>query len=458
MGKGVTRMCSLQREHVPNRVGSVKSMQTSLEGIADKARRNKAHRFQDLSRLLNEECLIRTYAKLNKSSAPGVDRVTIREYGENLDANVRDLVMRLKRGGYRAKLVRRRNIPKGGGKFRPLGIPVTEDKLLQTAVGDILSAIYEQDFLPSSFGYRPGVSGVGAAKELCARLCFENVNYVVEADIRGYFNNIDHDWMLEMLKQRVDDKAFLRLVNKWLKAGVLEENERVVNPEAGTPQGGSISPILANVYLHYAFDLWFDKSVSKHMRGKASFVRYADDFVCLFQNKEDAERFYAWLPVRLSKFGLELAPDKTRIMHFNCFCLDAHFDFLGYEFRWRVNRKGKPYIGPQTSLKKMRSTLKDLNQWCRKNRHLGTEKIFKLFNSKLRGHYNYFGVTGNFDRLARFFHRALVILKKWLNRRSQRSRCPWKRFARLLKIFKVERPRIIKKPPRGHVQLALFPC
>lgn len=458
MGKGVTRMRSFQRKHDPNKVGSGKGMQTSLEGIANKARRNQEHRFQDLFRLLNEEYLTDTYAKLNKSSAPGVDRVTTREYGKNLDDNVRDLVARLKGGRYHAKLVRRKNIPKGGGKVRPLGIPATEDKLLQSAAGGILSAIFEQDFLPSSFGYRPGVSGVKAARELCARLYFENVNYVVEADIRGYFNNIDHDWMLRMLERRVDDKAFLRLVNKWLKAGVLEENDSVVNPEAGTPQGGSISPILANVYLHYAFDLWFDKIVSKHMRGKASFVRYADDFVCLFQDKKDAERLYEWLPVRLSKFGLELAPDKTRIIQFNRLCLDAHFDFLGYEFRWRVTRKGKPYIAPQTSLKKMRSALRNLERWCRANRHLGTKKIFELFNSKLRGHYNYFGVTGNFERLGRYFHRVLVILKKWLNRRSQRSRCPWKKFDRLLQIFRVERPRIIKRPLPGHEQLALFSC
>lgn len=458
MGKEVTKMCSSQRKHAPDNAGPGKRMQTSLGEIANKARAKSEHRFQNLSGLIDEQCLLETYAKLNKSSAPGVDRVTIREYGENLEDNVRDLVERVKRGGYRAKLIRRKNIPKGGGKMRPLGIPVTEDKLLQTAAGDILSAIYEQDFLSSSYGYRPCVGGVDAAMELCSRLYRERVNYVVEADIKGYFNNIDHDWMLKMLELRVDDKPFLRLVGKWLKAGVLEEDGTVDKPEKGTPQGGSISPILANVYLHYAFDLWFERVVCGRMHGYASFIRYADDFVCLFEFKEDAEKFYEWLPGRLGKFGLELAAEKTRIVHFNRVHLNICFDFLGYEFRWRVNRKGRPYISPRTSLKKMRSALKEMRRWCKENRHLGTRKIFEGFNAKLRGHYNYFGVVGNYDRLSDFYYRALVFLKKWLNRRSQRNRCNWKRFHRLLEIYQIARPRIKKRRPVGHRQLELFPC
>ena len=449
-------MRSSQREHEPYVVGTVCLMQTSLRGIAYKARVKKEHRFQNLFRMLNEQCLKETFGRLNKKSAPGIDRVTIREYGENLEENVRDLVGRVKRGGYRAKLIRRKRIPKANGKLRPLGIPATEDKLLQTAVSEILSAIFEQDFLPNSHGYRPGVGALDAAEKLTSELNQGRYNYVVEADIKGYFDNINHDWLMKMLEQRVDDKPFLRLVKKWLNAGVLEEDKSVVKPESGTPQGGSVSPILSNVYLHYTFDLWFQKVVGKQVRDRCSFVRYADDFVCLFRNKADAEMFYEWLPRRLAKFNLETAPDKTRIIHFNFAHMDNSFDFIGFEFRWRISRKGRPYMSPRTSLKKMRSALRDFRQWCRDNRHLGTRTIFEKVNAKLRGHYNYFGFPGNFDRLARYFHRMTVILKKWLNRRSQRNRCHWEKFRRLAEIFGIEKPRIRRKP--AHVQLSLFSC
>ncbi|MCP4198284.1 MAG: group II intron reverse transcriptase/maturase, partial [Proteobacteria bacterium] len=357
-------MRSSQREHEPYIVGTVNLMQTSLRGIAYKAGVKKKHRFQNLFKMPDEQCLKETFGRLNKKSAPGIDRVTIREYGENLEENVRDLVGRVKRGGYRAKLIRRKYIPKANGKLRPLGIPATEDKLLQTAVSEILSAIFEQDFLPNSYGYRPGVGALDAADNLALEFCRGRYNYVVEADIKGYFDNIDHDWLLKMLEQRVDDRPFLRLVKKWLKAGVLEEGKNVVEPESGTPQGGSVSPVLANVYLHYVFDLWFQKEVGRHMRGKTFFVRYADDFVCLFQYKEDAEMFYYWLPRRLAKFGLGTAPDKTRIIHFNFVHRDKSFDFLGFEFRWRISRKGRPYMSPRTSLNKMGSALRDFRQWC----------------------------------------------------------------------------------------------
>lgn len=449
-------MRSSQRKHGPDRVGPDNPMRTSLRGIAYKARVERKHRFQNLIGMIDEQCLIETFDKLNKESAPGIDRVTIREYGENLEENVRDLVGRVKRGGYRAKLIRRKFIPKANGKLRPLGIPVTEDKLLQTAASDILMAIFEQDFLPGSHGYRPNVGALDAAEKLSSELYRGGYHYVVEADIKGYFDNIDHDWLLEMLRQRVDDRSFLRLIEKWLKAGVLEEDKSVAVPESGTPQGGSVSPVLANVYLHYVFDLWFQKVVGSQARSKTFFVRYADDFVCLFQDREDAENFYRDLPLRLAKFGLELAMDKTRIIRFNRIRRENSFDFLGLEFRWRISRKGRPYMSPRTSLKKMRFALRDFRQWCRKNRNLGTRKIFEKVNAKLRGHYAYFGFPGNYDRLARFFHRAMVFLKKWLSRRSQKGQCPWKKFRRLSEIIGIEKPRIRRKP--GHEQLSLFPC
>jgi len=432
-------------------------MQTSLGGIAHKARINRKHRFQNLFGMLNEEYLKQTYGRLNKSSAPGVDKVTVREYGKGLGERIKSLVEQLKRGSYRARLIRRKNIPKGNGKVRPLGIPATEDKLLQTAASDILMAIYEQDFLPNSYGYRPKVGAAEAVRRLSEELCFGGYNFVVDADIKGYFNNIDHDWMLRMLEVRVDDKSFLRLIRKWLKAGVLEEDKTVIKPELGTPQGGSISPILANIYLHYVFDLWFDKIVRKYMRGKIFFARYADDFVCLFQCKEDAEKFYRALPRRLGKFGLELSMEKTKIIVFNSTHMENSFDFLGFEFRWRKSRKGKPCISPRTALKKLKTASKDFYKWCKEHRDLGTKKIFETVNAKLQGHYNYFGFPGNYDRMYKYYYRALMSLKKWLSRRSQRGYCSWGKYNRMQEIYAIVKPRIKRSVPvTTHVQLDLF--
>ena len=454
----MTGVRSSQRKHAPDTVGLDERMQTSLRRIADKAKANRKHRFQNLYGLLNEEGLKEAFRSLNKNAASGVDRVSAREYGRNLDGNLRGLVERLKGKRYRAKLVRRRHIPKDKIKTRPLGIPVTEDKLLQTAVSKILMAIFEQDFLPSSFGYRPRVGARDAVRKLTAKLQYGKFGYVVEADIKAYFNNIDHDWLIRMVRERVDDEAFLRLIRKWLKAGVLEEDGKVVNPEAGTPQGGSVSPVLANIYLHYAFDLWFQKVVYKYCTGKVFFARYADDFVCLFQYKKDAERFYRALPRRLAKFGLEVAPEKTRIVEFSRFRKNENnrFEFLGFEFMWGTNRAGRDQLYTRTSPERLQRSLREFTQWCKQVRHQGTREIFEMLNVKLLGHYNYFGVRGNFARLQRFFYRAMGILRKWLNRRSQRRSCSWMKFFRWLEIFKVERPRIRDKPPT-QAQL-LLPC
>ena len=264
-------------------------MPTSLQGIAKRAREQKKHRFQDLYRMLNEEFLLDCWRHIRKNAAYGVDKVSAEEYEQNLEENIRDLVARLKRGGYRARLVRRKYIPKGEGKMRPLGIPVIEDKLLQMGVKRILEAIYEQDFLRCSYGYRPGVGALHAIDDLTIKLQYGRYEYVVEADIKSYFDNVDHEWVIRMLKERIDDGPFLRLIAKWLKAGILEPDGEVIHPVTGTPQGGVVSPVLANVYLHYVLDLWFQKVVKKHCRGEACLIRYADDFVCAFEYREDAD-------------------------------------------------------------------------------------------------------------------------------------------------------------------------
>lgn len=423
-------------------------MSTFLQGIAKKAKEEPGHRFGNLYELLNQSFLKECWREIKKNAAYGVDRVSAQEYEQNLDANVHDLVERLKGKRYRAKLVRRQYIPKEDGKLRPLGIPAVEDKLLQLAVMRILEAVYEQDFLRCSYGYRPNIGALDAVDKLTVKLQFGQYNFVVEADIKGFFDNIDHDWMIRMLKQRIEDGALLRLVGKWLKAGVLDTNGKVLHPATGTPQGGIISPILANVYLHYALDLWFHKVARKRCRGEACLIRYADDFVCAFQSEEEAERFHGELGQRLGKFGLELSAKKTRVIPFSQhhFPGKTCFDFLGFEFRWGEDRKGKAHLMRRTSRRKLRESIKRFAQWCKEVCRQGMEELFKVLNAKLRGYYNYYGVIGNSKSLGQFFTCAMRILFKWLNRRSQRRSYNWEGFRELLKHFEVEKPRIVGRP------------
>jgi group II intron reverse transcriptase/maturase len=398
--------------------------------------------------MLNEEFLLDSWRYIRKDAAYGVDQVSAEEYEENLEENIRQLVERLKRKSYRAKLVRRQYIPKGEGKLRPLGIPATEDKLLQVAVKRILEAIYEQDFLRCSYGYRPNVSALHAVDKLTVKLQFGPYDFIVEADIKGYFDNIDHEKLVEMLEKRIDDRALIRLIKKWLKAGILDTDGKVIHPVTGTPQGGIVSPILANVYLHYVLDLWFHQVVKKHCRGEACLIRYADDFVCAFQYQEDAERFYRVLGKRLGKFGLEVAAEKTRVIP-----LDrdppsgkSGFEFLGFEFYWGKDRGGNPHLKRRTSRKKLKASLNLFAAWCEENRNLRLEMLFRRLNAKLRGYFNYYGVVGNFASLNQFFWQAMRILFKWLNRRSQRRSFNWRGFQELLKHFRVEQPRIVGRP------------
>jgi RNA-directed DNA polymerase len=422
-------------------------MQTLMQGIANKAKEDKKHRFRNLFGMLNEKLLMYSWKFLNKNAATGVDKVTAGEYKKNFSENVRGLVERLKRGSYRAKLVRRQWIPKGKDKLRPLGIPALEDKLLQVGGTKILSAIFEEDFLDCSYGYREKRGPQQAALDLKTALQFGRYRYVVEADIKGFFDHIDHDWMIRMLEQRIDDKSFLRLIKKWLKAGILEKDGTIIHPVTGTPQGGIVSPVLANIYLHFVLDLWFEKEVKKWCRGEIRLFRFADDFVALFENKADAERFFQELPERLAKFKLELSLEKTRILAFSRFpeTEGNRFDFLGFEFSWGTSRKGKKMVKMQTSRKKFRQSLTNFTEWCRKNRSIPIRRLMKTLNSKLRGYYNYYGVIGNCESLYKFFRQATRILKKWLNRRSQRLSYNWEKFRKMLVHHRIELPRITQK-------------
>lgn len=430
-------------------------MQTSLQGIAAKSALHKEHRFQNLTKILTVLFLTWCWKFLNKKSAPGIDRVSARQFKENFRENVKELAESIRVGWYRARLILRRFIPKPGGKLRPLGLPVIRDKLVQTAVAKILEAIYEPIFLACSFGYRPMIGALDAVKNLSTRLQFGGFHYIVEADIKSFFDSINHEILLEMLTKKIDDKPFLRLIRKWLKAGVLIDNQ-VMNPVTGTPQGGIVSPILANIYLHYVLDVWFEEIVKTHIRGRAYHCRYADDFVCAFQYQDDAERFFKSLKNRLEKFGLSLAEEKTRIIRFSRLHKEdkTSFEFLGFEFRWGTDRKGRPQIRKRTSRKKFRDSLKRFTEWCRLHRNMRMTDLINLLNQKLRGYYQYYGVIGNFRSLSSFFWKATNILYKWMNRRSQRRSFTWKGFVELLKHFRIERPRITER--RTQKQYSLF--
>ncbi len=387
MGKDLTEVRSSPRQLAPDRVGLEQGEPSFRRGLANKARTKKRHRFRDLYRWLNEELIYHAWETLNKGAASGVDKVTAEAYAEDLHTNIQRLVERLKTKRYRAKLVRRVYIPKEHGKQRPLGIPALEDRLIQSAAAKVLTAIYEQDFLDCSYGYRAGRSAHDAVSELTRELQFGPYHTVVEADIQGFFDHMDHDWLLEMLEQRIDDWAFLGLIRKWLKAGILETDGKVINPETGTPQGGIVSPVLANVYLHYALDLWFGCVVKKSCRGKATLTRYADDWVCAFQHEDDAERFYRMLPKRLKKFGLEMAKDKTNRLPFSRRYLrkGKPFIFVGFEFYWDKDRKGQPRVKRRTAPKKLQGASRRIKAWIRKERHLSKRDFVRGLNRRLTG-------------------------------------------------------------------------
>lgn len=434
---------------------------TSLRAIAEKAKRAKHHRFGDLYRWLNQDVLRLCFCQLRKDAASGVDGVTFQEYEQNLEANLADLVSRLKRKAYRARLVRRKYIPKGGGKLRPLGIPTLEDKLLQMAVTQILLAIYEADFLPCSYGYRIGRGAHEAVRDLTDELHWGRYHFVVEADIRGFFEHIQWDWLMRMLEQRIQDGALLGLIRKWLRAGILEEDGRVIHPETGTPQGGVVSPVLANVYLHYVLDLWFERVVRKGNRGGSKLFRYADDFVACFEYGHEAAAFERELKARLGKFGLEVAEEKTQTLRFgrNGGPHNGRFDFLGFEFYWEADRKGRPTVKRRTARKKWRAGLQRMKEWIRQARQQKQRQVMKTLAAKLRGVWNYYGIIGNSRSLSQFYTATLRLVFKWLNRRSQRRSHTWRSFNRLLERFRVPAPRIVEKPKTRmpcQLELSLF--
>jgi len=399
------------------------------------------------------------FKQLRKASATGVDGVTVEEYARNLETNLADLLERAKSGRYRCSPSRRVYIPKNEKEMRPISIPTVEDKLLQRAVHMLMEPIYETEFLDCSYGFRPNRSPQQALATLRGQLMEMNGGWVLDMDIRKYFDSIPHAQLKEVLRKRVNDSVILRLVAKWLRAGVLEDG-MLTESWAGTPQGGVISPLLSNIYLHEVLDSWFEESVKPRMRGKAHMIRFADDCVMVFEHLSDARRVMNVLAKRLARYGLELNPEKTRLVDFrhpwDSGRKPETFDFLGFTHYWGKTRKGGFAILKKTRSKKMRQSLKAVHEWCKRNRHKDLDWQYQKICRKLLGHYAYYGITGNFRSIQAFRIQVIRIWRYWLNRRSRKGDgMGWKRFSELLKSkYSVPVPRIVHQATK-HQQLCL---
>jgi RNA-directed DNA polymerase len=429
------------------------SVETKLRRIAEKAGSDKNTRFTSLFHLMNEELLRGCFEGLRSNAASGIDGVTKAQYAENLEENLSDLVGRLHRMAYIPQPVERVYIPKPGSeKKRPLGIPALEDKLVQAGLVKILQAIYEQDFIDDSYGFRPERGCHDALRALSQTVESGRIHHLVEADIRGFFDNVDQTQLMEFLAHRIADKRILRYIKRFLKAGIQEDGEFRAS-ERGTPQGGVISPLLANIYLHYTLDLWFTRRFSRQCRGYARLIRYADDFVVCFQLEADAKRFRHEMEARLHQFGLEIAPEKTRSIEFGPFAQQRAkarggkaetFDFLGFTHYCGRTRDGRRFrMKRKTIGKRLTAKLNAYKEWLKKNRTLPTREILRSTARKLRGHYGYYGVTDNSRGIGAYYYAVRGILHKWLNRRGKKGCCSWEKFAKLLARFPLPRPRIM---------------
>jgi RNA-directed DNA polymerase len=425
-------------------------MSTGLRKIAVRAKREPAARFHSLAHLIDEELLARAYARLRGEAAVGVDGITKDQYGQDLRNKLRDLHERLKTMRYRHQPIRRVHIPKEKkGQTRPIGISATEDKVVQNALREVLEAVYEQTFLDCSYGFRPGRSAHDAVRALTRAVNAGEANWILEFDVVSFFDSVRRSQLLEMLQERVADGSLLRLIGKCLHVGVLD-GEIFTEPSEGTVQGSTLSPMLGNVYLHTVLDRWFAEEVRPRLRGKATFIRFADDGVFGFERQDDAERVQAVLSKRMERFGLTLHPEKTRLLDFRKPSRSrgegrspTTFDFLGFGWYWRRTRAGSWAVACKTRRARLARAIQRVHVWCRKNRHLPVQQQHATLVRKVRGHLNYFGVNGNIHSLRRFVHQAKRSWFKWLNRRSQRARLTWERFEDLLGDLPLPKAQIV---------------
>ena len=420
-----------------------------LARVNEAAHRSRQTRFTALLHHVDIEALLRSFRRQRRRAATGIDGVTVEEYARNLESNIRDLCDRVHSGRYRPQALRRTHLPKPDGGLRPIGVLVLEDKIVQGAVAEVLSAVYEADFIGFSYGFRPGRSPHGALKALERALITRKINWVLDADIRSFFDSVDHEWMLRMVAHRIADPRILELIKRWLRAGILEDGEWM-ETESGTPQGAGISPLLANIFLHYVFDLWVAKWRRGQARGDMIVIRYADDTLLGFEHEKDAIRMLSELSERLGKFGLRLHEEKTRLIEFGRYAAERRakrgerrpetFDFLGFTHCSSRSKDGRFIIRKKTQRKRLVRKLKELRIEAKRRRHWLMGKQQKWLAAVLRGHYAYYGLPGNFRALSLF---AYEVRKLWfcaLSRRSQKSRMTWERFNRLLSVFPLPSP------------------
>ncbi len=397
----------------------------------------------NVMRLVNKETLKEQHKKQSNEKSKGIDEIGKEEYSLNLDENLNNLIERMKKLSYKPKPVKRVYIPKGNGKLRPLGLPSYEDRLVQGVMANILNAIYEPKFLDVSYGFRPNRSCHQAIKEINDCIMFKKVNYVIEADIKGFFDNVNHNILIEFLEHDINDKIFIRYIKRFLISGYME-NMKYYESDKGTPQGGLISPILANVYLHYVLDLWFEKAIKSRLKGEAYLVRYADDFIIMCQYEEDAKRIFKVLPKRFNKFGLELAEDKTKILLFGRYKGNKEtFDFLGFTHFNSKGRNGKYTLANKIKKKKKRQKKDNIKEFLKLHMHDNLKDFIERINRKLVGMYNYYGINNMLRELYKLYNYTIKMGYKVLNRRSQRNNLEWKSYIRLVKIhYPMLRPTI----------------
>jgi len=451
IGKDGTQVGLVQGKHLLY-AGIGEEMGTKLDRIREMSTANPKMVFTSLYHLINEDLLLECHKEIDGNKAAGVDSVTKAEYEANLDENIKDLVECLKRKAYKPQPSLRVFIPKVNGKLRPIGMAAYEDKLVQSALGRILMAVYEPKFRSSMFGFRPNLGCHDALKELNRQIEKCKTNYVVDADVKGFFNNMEHEVILELIKFRIADPNILWLTRKLLTAGVVENG--IWQPTIkGSEQGNLASPVIANIYMNYALAMWFDIMFKKECKGECGLVIYADDFVATFQYKEEAAKFLAAVQERFIRFGLELEQTKTRMVEFGRFAEQNRkargegkpetFDFLGFTHSCSKNNKNGWFsVRRRTANKKQRMKLKEMNLWLKQNRNLRLKDLIGMLNLKLRGHYQYYGINGNVDCTADFMYFTQLMLFKWLNRRSQRKSYTWDGFNQLLKVFPLARPRV----------------